>query len=123
MTIFDTSGIEAWIAENNPKYADRIIRQLKAYARANHFASGYNPYKAAYVSMLSHSAANEQIKNLYIDRHFCYVYKIGIVTNGLGIIRHPAFYNKDFLAAHPGLFPVKNRFLLMRISPSMMQGF
>ena len=35
MTIFDSSGIEAWVAENNPKYADRIIKQLKAYAKAH----------------------------------------------------------------------------------------
>ena len=32
MTIFDTSGIEAWGTENNPKYANRIIKQLKAFA-------------------------------------------------------------------------------------------
>ena len=31
MTIFDTSGIEAWVTENNPKYANRIIKQLKAF--------------------------------------------------------------------------------------------
>jgi hypothetical protein len=29
------------------------------------------------------------------------VYKFGIVTNGLGIIRHIAFYNKDFFDKHP----------------------
>ena len=28
MTIFDSSGIEAFVTENNPKYANRIIRQL-----------------------------------------------------------------------------------------------
>ena len=32
MTIFDSSGIEAFVTENNPKYANRIIKQLKAYA-------------------------------------------------------------------------------------------
>lgn len=26
MTIFDSSGIEAWVTENNPKYANRIIK-------------------------------------------------------------------------------------------------
>ena len=30
MTIFDSSGIEAFVTENNPKYANRIIRHLKA---------------------------------------------------------------------------------------------
>ncbi len=26
MVLFDTSGIEAWVTENNPQYANRIIR-------------------------------------------------------------------------------------------------
>ena len=107
MTIFDTSGIEAWVTENNPKYANKIIKQLKAYAKANHFDSNYDPYKAAYGAMPSHAASNAQIKQLYVDGHFCYVYKIGIVTNGLGIIRHLSFYNNDFLTAHPELVPNK----------------
>ena len=101
MVIFDSSGIEAWVAENNPKYANRIIKQLKAYAKAMHFDDSYDPYKAAYASMPSHSSANHDTKQLYIDGHFCYAYKFGIVTNGLGIIRHIDFYNKDFFEKHP----------------------
>jgi len=101
MTIFDSSGIEAWVTENNPKYANRIIRQLKAYAKAMNYNKSYDPYKAAYSSMPSCASANPNIKQLYINGHFCYVYKFGLVTNGLGIVRHIAFYNKDFLAAHP----------------------
>ena len=34
MLLFDTSGIEAYVTENNPKYANRIIKQLKAYAKS-----------------------------------------------------------------------------------------
>lgn len=34
MLLFDTSGIGAWVTENNPKYANRIIKQLKAYKKA-----------------------------------------------------------------------------------------
>ena len=45
MTIFDTSGIEAWVMENNPKYANRIIKQLKAFAKANNLDKSYDPYK------------------------------------------------------------------------------
>ena len=101
MTIFDSSGIEAWVTENNPKYANRIIRQLKSYAKAMHFDKNYDPYKAAYGSMPSHAAANPDIKQLFIDGHFCYAYKFGIVTNGLGIVRHIDFYNKDFFEKHP----------------------
>ena len=103
MTIFDSSGIEAFVAENNPKYANRIIRQLKAYAKNNGFDKSYDPYKAAYGSMPSHAATNTEIKQLYINGHFCYVYKFGIITNGLGIIRHLAFYDKDFFASHPNI--------------------
>lgn len=57
--------------------------------------------------MPSHASANNQIKQLYVDGHFCYVYKIGIVTNGLGIVRHLNFYNQDFLNSHPELIPNK----------------
>ena len=103
MTIFDSSGIEAFVAENNPKYANRIIRQLKAYAKANHFDKNYDPYKAAYGSMPTHAASNQAIQQMYINGHFCYAYKFGIVTNGLGIVRDVTFYNKGFLKAHPDI--------------------
>ena len=103
MTIFDSSGIEAFVTENNPKYANRIIKQLKAYAKAKGFDESYDPYKAAYGSMPSHAGANAEIKQLYINGHFCYAYKFGIVSNGLGIIRHLAFYDKDFFETHPDI--------------------
>lgn len=103
MTIFDSSGIEAFVTENNPKYANRIIKQLKAYAKAQGFDKSYDSYKAAYGSMPSHASANSEIKQLYINGHFCYVFKFGIVTNGLGIIRHISFYNKNLMASHPDI--------------------
>ena len=53
--------------------------------------------------MPTHASANPEIKQLYINGHFCYVFKFGIVTNGLGIIRHISFYNKDFLDSHPDI--------------------
>jgi hypothetical protein len=84
-----------------------MIRQLKAYAKAFHFDTSFDPYKAAYGSMPSHSAAHPEIKQMYINGHFCYAYKFGIVTNGLGIVRHISFYNKDFIAAHPEIIVEK----------------
>lgn len=33
MLLFDTSRIKAWVTENNPQYANRIIRQLKAFKK------------------------------------------------------------------------------------------
>ena len=101
MLIFDTSGIEAWVTENNPKYANRIIKQLKAYAKLKGFDKNSDPYKAAYNPMPSHAATNHAVQQMYINGHFCYAYKSGIITNGLGIVRDITFYNKDFLVSHP----------------------
>lgn len=108
MLLFDTSGIEAWVTENNPKYANSIIKQLKAFKKAKKPDDSYDPYKAAYASMPSHAAANPAIQQMYINGHFCYVFKFGIITNGLGIVRDITFYNKDFLKAHPEI-PVEKK--------------
>lgn len=103
MTIFDTSGIEAYVTENNPKYANKVIKKLKAYKKSAKLDKSFDPYKLAYSSMPSHSASNHAIKQLYINGHFCYVYKFGIITNGLGIVRDISFYNKSFLDSHPDI--------------------
>ena len=71
MLIFDTSGIEAYVTENNPKYANRIIKQLRSYAKANNPDDSYDPYKAAYGSMPTHAASNQAIQQMYINGHFC----------------------------------------------------
>ena len=55
MFLFDTSGIEAWVTENNPKYANRIIKQLKAFKKAKGLDDSYDPYKADYGSMNAHA--------------------------------------------------------------------
>ena len=107
MTIFDTSGIEAFVTENNPKYANRIIKQLKNFKKARGLDDSYDPYKAAYGSMPTHASANPAIQQMYINGHFCYAFKFGIITNGLGIVRDISFYNKDFLKAHPDIIVEK----------------
>ena len=53
MLIFNTSGIEAYVTENNPKHTNRIIKRLKSYANANNLDDPYDPYKAAYGYMSS----------------------------------------------------------------------
>ena len=103
MLLFDTSGIEAYVTENNPKYSNRIIKQLKAYAKANNPDDSYDPYKVAYASMPSSAASNHEVKQQYINGHFCYAYKFGVLTNGLGIVRSIDFYNKDYLDSHPDI--------------------
>jgi hypothetical protein len=101
MTIFDTSDIDAYVTENNPKYADTIIRKLKAWKTAKGLADSFDPYKAAYGLMPSCAEANPAVKQLYINGHFCYTYKFGTVTNSLGIVRDIAFYDRDYLDRHP----------------------
>ena len=107
MLLFDTSGIEAYVTENNPKYANRIIKQLKSYAKAHNFNDSYDPYKAAYASIPTSAAANHEVKQQYVNGHFCYAYKFGITTNGLGIVRSIDFYNKDYLDSHPDIIVEK----------------
>lgn len=66
--------------------------------------------------MPTHAASNQAIQQMYINGHFCYAYKFGIVTNGLGIVRDITFYNKEFLKAHPDIVVERNLTLLMRIN-------
>jgi len=94
--IFDTSGIEAYVTENNPKFLNRLIKQLKVQYKDNPSVDPYN-------LMPSHSAANHNIKQLYVNSHFCYVYKFGMLTNGLGIVRNIAFFDGDYISSHPNI--------------------
>ena len=123
MTIFDSSGIEAFVTENNHKYANRIIKQLKAYAKAQGFDKSYDPYKAAYGSMPSHASANPEIKQLYINGHFCYVFKFGIVTNGLGIIATYLFIIKTLWLHILISLSKRNPIPLTKINVFMIQSF
>ena len=101
MAIFDTTGLEAYVTENNPKYANQKIRQLKVWAKTAGLGDSFDPYKATYGSMPTHASANKEIKQQYLNGHFCYAYKAGVLTNGLGIIRAIEFYDKDYFDAHP----------------------
>lgn len=107
MLLFDTSGIEAYVTENNPKYANRIIKQLKSYAKSHNLEDSYDPYKAAYASMPTSASASHGVNQQYVNGHFCYAYKFGIMTNGLGIVRSIDFYNKDYLDSHPDIIVEK----------------
>ncbi len=96
--IYDTTGIELPVAENNPKYLNHILKATKKYAREN---PEVNPYGAAYKQMPSASKANPDARQQYINGHFCYAVKVGILTNGLGVPRHIAFFDDSFRKNHP----------------------
>lgn len=96
----DTSGIELYVKENNPKYLNTLIRQLKTYYKDN---PNVDPYKMAYGLMPSQAASSTDAKQMYINGHFCYADKFSIITNGLGIVRHIAFLDDDFKQRHPDI--------------------
>jgi len=98
MLVFDTSGIELYVKENNPKTLNSLIRKLKSYYKDN---LSIDPYKMAYGLMPSQAAKCPDAKQQYINGKFCYADKFGILTNGLGIIRYIAFLDDDFKEAHP----------------------
>ena len=95
MTIFDTSGVEAYVGENNPKFINALIKKLKAWKVAKGLDDSYDPHKAAYALMPTHAEVDPAIKQMYIKGHFCYSYKFGMITNGLGIVRDINFYDEN----------------------------
>lgn len=101
MTIFDTSGIEAYVQENNPKFINALIKKLKTWKAAKGLDDSYDPYKVAYSLMPTHAEADPAIKQMYINGHFCYSYKFGMITNGLGIVRDINFYDENYYREHP----------------------
>jgi hypothetical protein len=86
--IFDTTGIESYVAENNPKFPS--TRAGKPY--------NYNGC----------AASNPAVKHQYINGHMCFAQRAAVLTNGLGIVRHLELFDGDFRARHPGL-PLEKR--------------
>ena len=82
--IMDTTGIEAYVKENNDKYFNAILQKLKEYAKDK---PGFDPYLAAYAKMPSHAEKNEEVRNMHVNGEFCYAHKYAVLTNGLGLIR------------------------------------
>ncbi len=98
---FDTSGIELYVSENNPKTLNALIRKLKTFYKDK---PDVDPYSMAYGLMPSRAASSPDAKQMYINGHFCYADKFAILTNGLGIVRHIVFTDDDdFKKTHPEL--------------------
>ena len=96
MLTFDTSGIELYVTENNPKTLNALIKKLKVFYKDKPYVA---PYKIAYSLM---PVSCPDAKQMYINGHFCYADKFTILTNGLGIVRHISFIDdSDFKISHP----------------------
>lgn len=94
----DTTGIESYVTENNPKFMSAKLRQAKALAK---ITPGFDPYKGVYQLLPEAALSNSNVRQQYINGHFCYAQKAGIVTNGLGIVRHIALFDEEFKKNHP----------------------
>lgn len=81
MLLFDTTGIESYVAENNPKRLSRFVPDA--------------------------AASNPQVKLQYINGHMCFAQKAAVITNGLGIVRRLELIDEDFRAKHPELLREK----------------
>lgn len=96
--IYDPTGIEANVAENNPKFLNTKLNQAKKMAKGN---PNLNPHALAYSMLPETAEANPFVKQQYINGHFCYAHKAGILANGLGIVRGISFFDDDFKHRHP----------------------
>ena len=96
--IYDPTGIEAHVAENNPKFLNSKLIQAKKLSK---LYPGLDPHSYAYSQMPETAAVNPFVNQQYINGHFCYAHKAGILTNGLGIIRGISFFDDDFKRRHP----------------------
>ncbi len=96
--IYDTTGIEANVSENNPKFFNTKLKEAKKIAKSN---ENYNPYIGVYSLLPSESKTNPEIRQQYINGHFAYAAKAAIMTNGLGIVRHISMFDYKFRKKHP----------------------
>ena len=92
--IADTTGIEAYVKENNPKFFESLLRVGKSIKKKD---SKIKPRNYAYGKMPKQTYANPDIKLSYINGHFCYALKATTLVNGLGIIRHIDFNDTQLM--------------------------
>ncbi|WP_372997679.1 transposase [Lutispora sp.] len=98
MLIYDTSGLKPKVKESNPKTLVCEINKQKAFAKIIN-NDNFNPYAAAYKNMPKQSSCNPNIKLDFVNGHFGYFYKFGLLTNGFGIPLHIHFFDDAFYSS------------------------
>ncbi len=98
MLVYDTTGIESYVAENNPKFMGKMAAQSRSIAKLD---PSFDPSGGAAALLPKAAASNPAVKQQYINGHFCYAQKAAVVANGLGIVRHLELFDDDFKSAHP----------------------
>jgi len=90
--ISDTTGIEPYVQENNPKFFDSLFKNYKRLFKGNPSVDAHS-YTCSKMPKEAH--VNNDIKLSYMNGHYCYSLKCSLITNGLGIIRHVSFMDSD----------------------------
>ena len=103
--IYDTTGIELPVSENNPKFMSEKLQQAKKIAKGN---PDYDPYRGVYSLLPDISKSKPDAKQQHINGHFCYALKLGILSNGLGIPRHIEFFDDNFKRKYPDIVAPKS---------------
>jgi transposase-like protein DUF772 len=96
--ITDTTGFEAYVAENNPKFYQSELKKSKSYAKVfkkSNPDSVFDVEKYAQGQMPKYSLSNPDAKLTYLNGHFGYFLKSVISTNGLGLVRDVNFFDSD----------------------------
>ena len=98
MLVYDTTGIESYVAENNPKFMGKMAAQSRSIAKLD---PSFDPSGGGAALLPKAAASNPAVKQQYINGHFCYAQKAAVISNGLGIVRHLELFDDGFKAAHP----------------------
>lgn len=96
--ITDTTGFEAYVTENNPKFYQSQLKKAKTYAKLfakNNPDSTFDVEKYAQGQMPKSANSNPDMKLAYLNGHFGYFQKCIISTNALGVVRNVNFYDAD----------------------------
>jgi len=102
--IYDPTGIEAYVKENNPKFLNAKLNNAKKITAKN---PEINPHSLAYSQMPEFAESNPLARQQYINGYFCYAFKAGMLSNGLGILRHISVFDEDFKRTHPEVISKK----------------
>jgi len=102
--IYDPTGIEAYVKENNPKFLNTKLSNAKKVTAKN---PEINAHALAYSQMPENAEANPLARQQYINGHFAYAFKAGMLSNGLGILRHISVFDEDFKRRHPEVVSTK----------------
>jgi len=103
--IYDTSGINPYVKENNPRFFNNHLKKVKKQHKNK---SQEDIFKIAYSTMPKEAKSNKDIKLMYVNGSFNYSYKFGLFTNAFGIVRCISFLDEDFTNNHSELKNLTN---------------